>query len=263
MIVTTTDRPKPATLSKAHALAEECAARYVARGNRTLGKLAEQLQDDRLLVVTDRELRYYYAGPQSDPLYFHPSMAYVRVKRLRAGETDPLITVSRCEPGDTVLDCTAGLGADALVFSYAVGESGKVTALESQAPLYLIVREGLSSYQSSLPDVDEAMRRIQMLHANHDNYLSQLPDQSVDIVYFDPMFREPIHESSALQPIRRLANEDALAEQTVAHALRVARKCVVMKEHKDSGEFARLGFAKRHTNTSKIAYGVIDVDSKK
>ncbi|MFD1954798.1 class I SAM-dependent methyltransferase [Paenibacillus thailandensis] len=260
MIVTTSDRPKPEALSKAAALAKELSARLAPRNNRTLGKLSEQLRDDKLMVVTDRELRYYYAGPKNAPLYFHPSMAYVRVKRLRAGESDPLVAVSRCVPGDSVLDCTAGLGADALVFSYAVGPGGSVTALESQLPLYVVVREGLATYKSDLADADEAMRRIRMVNASHLDYLRRQPDRSVDIVYFDPMFREPIHESSALEPLRGLANEDALSPEAVAHAVRVARKSVVMKEHKDSGEFERLGFERRHANTSKIAYGVIDVD---
>ncbi|QAY66059.1 class I SAM-dependent methyltransferase [Paenibacillus protaetiae] len=263
MIVTTTDRPKPEMYAKAQLLSKELDIPFVPRRNRTLGKLAEQQRDERLLVVTDRELRYYYAGPQAPPLYFHPSMAYVRVKRLRAGEKDPLITISRCESGDKVLDCTAGLAADSLVFSYAVGTEGAVTALESEEALYVVVRDGLASYESSLPDVDEAMRRIRMVNTGHLSYLCSLPDNSVDIVYFDPMFREPIHESSALQPLRGLANVGALAEEAVAEAKRVARKTVVMKEHRDSGEFERLGFEKKHANTSKIAYGVIDVDSNK
>lgn len=101
---------------------------------------------------------------------------------------------------------------------------------------------------------------IQMKNENHRSYLSSLPKKSVDIVYFDPMFRKPIHESSAIASLRTFANNHALELDVVEEAKRVARKSVVLKEHKESGEFERLGFERRHMNTSKIAYGVIKID---
>jgi len=258
MIVTTADKPSAEASGKAKRLAEELEVPYVPRGRKTLRQMGEQMEDIRILVVTEREVRFY-EGQTESPLYFHPSMAFVRVKRLRRGEADPMIVLSGCLEGDTVVDCTAGLGSDALVFSYAVGEAGAVIATESEPVLCTVVREGLAIYKSGLPDVDAAMRRIEMRCEQHYRYLSGLPDKSVDVVYFDPMFRHPIHESSAIEPLRTLANASALSPESVAEALRVARKTVVMKEHRDSGEFARLGFERRHVNTSKIAYGVIEV----
>ncbi|MFF2479444.1 class I SAM-dependent methyltransferase [Paenibacillus sp. NPDC058071] len=258
MIVTTSDKPSTAALEKAKRLAEELGGRYVRRGRYTLRQLADQHSEERLIAVTEKEVRFY-EGQTEQPLFFHPSMAFVRVKRLRKGDSDPLIELSGCREGDIVVDCTAGLGSDSLVFSYAAGETGHVTALESEPVLAAIVREGLADYRTGLPDVDAAMRRIELRTRHHGDYLKELPDNSVDIVYFDPMFRQPIHESSALQPLRELANPEALSEQAVADAVRAARKAVILKEHRDSGEFARLGFERRHVNTSKIAYGVIEV----
>jgi 16S rRNA (guanine1516-N2)-methyltransferase len=258
MIVTTSDNPSQKALATAKRLADELSAPYVVRGRQTLRQMAEKMEKIELIVVTEKEVRFY-DGQTETPLYFHPSMAFVRVKRLRKGESDPLIDLTGCKPGDRVIDCTAGLASDSLVFSYAVGETGAVTAIESQAILCAVVREGLALYQSGLPDVDAAMRRIQMINVNHAQYLTGLPDKSVDIVYFDPMFRQPIHESSALEPLRNLANDSELTADAVREAIRVARKSVVMKEHRESGEFARLGFERRHVNTSKIAYGVIEV----
>ncbi|MFX3636652.1 MAG: class I SAM-dependent methyltransferase [Candidatus Pristimantibacillus sp.] len=258
MIVTTTDKPSTAAIATARRLAVELGYTYVEREKMTLRQIAEQMQDIHLIVVTGKEVRYY-EGQTESPLYFHPSMAFVRVKRLRKGESDPLIDLSGCSEGDSIIDCTAGLASDSLVFSFAAGVSGNVTALESSPVLCAIVREGLAVYQSGLPDVDAAMRRIKLICDQHIDYLSQLADNSVDVVYFDPMFRQPIHESSAIEPLRTLANMNALSEQAVAQAIRVARKTVIMKEHRSSGEFARLGFERRHVNTSKIAYGVIEV----
>ncbi|NIK67870.1 class I SAM-dependent methyltransferase [Paenibacillus sp. BK720] len=258
MIVTTSDKPSQRALSTARRLAGELSAQYVPRGKQTLRQMAERMAVIRLIVVTEKEVRYY-DGQTESPLYFHPSMAFVRVKRLRRGESDPLLDLTGCKPGDIVIDCTAGLAADSLVFSYAAGETGAVTAIESEPVLCAVVREGLAGYQSGLTDVDAAMRRIRMINVNHAEYLAGLPDNSVDIVYFDPMFRQPIHESSALEPLRKLANGSALTVEAVREAIRVARKTVVMKEHRESGEFERLGFERRHVNTSKIAYGVIEV----
>ncbi|SFS61947.1 class I SAM-dependent methyltransferase [Paenibacillus sp. BC26] len=253
MIVTTPHKPTPEQTAYAAGLAEELGGRYVPRKQDSLSLLKTKYNDNRLLVADHRGLRYYEES--EEPLYFHPSMAYVRVKRMRKGEADPLVSLTGCQPGDHVIDCTAGLGSDALVFAFAVGEEGRVTALESERMLYTVVREGLKTYETEHADVNAALRRIEMRHANHIDYLSALPDKSVDIVYFDPMFRKPMHDSSALQPLRGLANNDALQEESIRQATRVARKMVVLKEHQGSDEFQRLGFERRHIN--KIAYGVI------
>ncbi|QHT61748.1 class I SAM-dependent methyltransferase [Paenibacillus lycopersici] len=253
MIVTTPQKPSEAQTAYAQRIALEVGGRFVPRKQDSLQTLGRKYGDARLLVADDRGLRYY--EDSEEPLYFHPSMAYVRVKRMRKGERDPLIALTGCMPGDSVIDCTAGLGSDSIVFSYAVGTEGSVIALESERMLYTVVREGLRAYRTEHEDVNEALRRIEMRCTDHLTYLTQLPDKSADIVYFDPMFRHPLHDSSALAPLRGLANGSALQEASVRQALRVARKCVVLKEHGDSGEFERLGFERRHRN--KIAYGVI------
>ncbi|WP_240633058.1 class I SAM-dependent methyltransferase [Paenibacillus montanisoli] len=253
MIITTPQKPTQEQTAYAIGLAEELGGRFVPRKQDSLSLLKAKYGDNRLLVADDRGLRYY--EDSEEPLYFHPSMAYVRVKRMRKGEADPLIALTGCQPGDRVIDCTAGLGSDAIVFAYGVGPQGQVTALESEQMLYTVVREGLKTYETEHEDVNEAFRRIEMRNMNHLEYLSRLPDKSADIVYFDPMFRKPMHDSSALQPLRGLANNAALTEESVRQAVRVARKMVVLKEHKDSEEFQRLGFERRHIN--KIAYGVI------
>lgn len=253
MIVTTPQKPTPEQTAYAEDIAREVGARFVPRKQSSLQLMKQRSGDSRLLVADDRGLRYYENS--DDPLYFHPSMAYVRVKRMRKGEGDPLVALTDCRPGDVVVDCTAGLASDSIVFSYAAGPSGNVTAIESELMLYTVVREGLRTYRTAHEDVNEAFRRIVMRHEDHLTYLRSLPDGSVDIVYFDPMFRLPLHDSSSLAPLRGLANVASLSEESVAQALRVARKCVVLKEHGASGEFERLGFRLAHRN--KIAYGVI------
>lgn len=258
-MITTAPNPSERAWERARLLGAELGAAVTPRRGMSVKKLLKASGDGRVIIVTDTETRFY-DQPDEPPLYFHPSMAFIRVKRLRKGETDPLIQLSRCEPGDRVIDCTAGMAADSLVFSYAAGESGQVTALESEPVLCALVRQGLATYESGLPDVDAAMRRITLLCSNHADYLAAQPDKSADIVYFDPMFREPIMESAAIGAFRTLANMEALTDEVVAQAKRVARKTVIMKENGKSGEFQRLGFERSRFNTSKIAYGVITID---
>jgi len=259
MIVTTTASPSKKAMEQAARLSDMLSAEYVARRKHTVSKLVAASADRQVIVVTEQEVRVY-DGSAEAPLYFHPSMAFVRVKRIRKGETDPMIELSGCCEGDTVIDCTAGLASDSLVFSYAAGAEGRVTALESEPVLCALIKEGLAQYDTGIAEVDEAMRRISVLHENHIEYLKAQPDKSADIVYFDPMFRKPIHESSAIGSLRSLANANALTLEAVEEAKRVARKTVMLKEHRDSGEFERLGFERKHANTSKIAYGVIKLE---
>ena len=48
-----------------------------------------------------------------------------------------------------------------------------------------------------------AMKRIQVKHADCADYLRELPDSSVDVIYFDPMFHEPVETSDGIAPPAR------------------------------------------------------------
>lgn len=259
MIVTTSQAPAIELIQQAKRLAHELSALLVARRQLTVSKLLQQSDDGKVLVATDGELRLYdlEAEEQNKPLIYHPSMAFVKLKSMLRGGNEQLISLSKCEPGDTVLDCTAGLCSDTLLFSLTVGEQGKVIALESQRLLYTIVREGLANYETSVHEIEQAMRRVDLRCEAHDQYLARLDDNSVDIVYFDPMFRQPLHESSAIKAIRTVANPNPLSLTSIEHAKRVARKSVILKEHSKSEEFERLEIPRvNEVRGNKIAYGV-------
>lgn len=259
MIITTGDQEAPNTVSRAVRLADELNVPYVRRNRTSLTKLLSVHQTDLILIILDSGIRI--VGTNAEPMEFHPSMSFVRAKRLLKGEQDYMLDISRAAPGDQIIDCTAGLGSDSIIFSMAVGERGSVTALESSLPLYGLLKEGLTTYQSGLKEFDEALRRIEVRHHDHHDVLKSLPDKSVDIVYFDPMFREPVMESSSLSPLRTWANSASLQASSIAEACRVARKTVVLKEKRESGEFSRLGFTVHERAHTKIAYGVITLDN--
>ncbi|MFH5184629.1 class I SAM-dependent methyltransferase [Paenibacillus sp. TAB 01] len=263
MLITTSYDPLPEQLALAARLHRQLEAlpgaegepRIVPRRRHSLEQLLERYEDQDILLVSRRRIEYYHE--QQPALFFHPSTAAIRVKRMLNGEQDTLMELGRIQPGDRILDCTAGLGSDAVVFSYAVQAAGSVTALEIQPLPFLLLSQGLSVYESDIAGMDDAMRRIEVLQREYLDYLRQQPDGSFDVVYFDPMFRKPIHESSSIKAIRKLADPRPVTEEAIREACRVARRAVMMKEHRDSGELERLGFTELHRSTTKIAYGVI------
>jgi 16S rRNA G966 N2-methylase RsmD len=95
------------------------------------------------------------------------------------------------------------------------------------------------------------------------SYLKTLGAKSFDVVYFDPMFRQPIDSSSNLKPIRYLADNRPLTLEALSYARIVARERVVIKETHGSGEFKRLGIDTIVGGKySSISYGVIDTKDK-
>jgi 16S rRNA (guanine1516-N2)-methyltransferase len=257
MIVTTSYDPDERQLAYAHSLCQLYHSNYVPRDRHTIESMLAMHSDRSLLLVTKHDVRYHQKDQAE--IFFHPSLAMIRCKQLLRGETDALTTYAQVIPGDEILDCTAGLATDAMIFSYLTGHTGKVVALESELLLSIIVREGLRTYHSKLPELNEAMRNIHVVHIHHLDYLQKQRSQSVDIIYFDPMFRRPLLASSSLDPMRQVANHQALQRETINEARRVARKRIVMKENRNSREFARLGIPVVTHSNSRVSYGVIEL----
>jgi 16S rRNA (guanine1516-N2)-methyltransferase len=257
LIVTTSYDPTPELLQRAREVSAALGAPAVPRGRNSLSQLLAKRGERELLLVAREGLQLIRSG--EPPLFFHPSMAMIRLKRLRRGDPDPLLAAARLAPGDAVIDCTAGLASDAIVLAYGVGESGAVTALESEPVIAALVADGLARYETGDPSFTAALRRVRLLRADHLAYLREQPDRSADVVYFDPMFRRPIESSASISPLRELADGRPLSPEAVAEAKRVARKTVVLKEQKDSAEFARLGFGRIIPTARKLAYGVIEL----
>jgi predicted methyltransferase len=172
---------------------------------------------------------------------------------------DIMIEAAGLERGDSFLDCTLGLGADAIVASY-FSATGRVTGLEHQPQIAHVIRWGMKRYVYEMAWLQEAVRRIEVVAADHREYLHDLDDRSYDIVYFDPMFTHPIFKSQPISPLRKLADHDRLAQDSIDQACRVARKRVVMKDLAEGEELERLGFQKiSRSKYNKLAYGIINV----
>ncbi len=254
-IVTTGAKGGGANIRLARETAGELGFPYVPRGRDSLARLCRQHDAGAALVAKGGAL--VLCTPEGE-MFFHPSMAHLRLKNLRQGKPDHLVEALDLAPGATVLDCTLGLGSDAIVAAAVTGETGAVTGLEASPLIYAVVRHGLATFQGDSPAVCQAMRRVRAVLSDHLDYLRAQPDRSVDAVCFDPMFRHPFMESASMNPLRTAADSRPLEAEAVAQACRVARHRVVLKESSHSTEFSRLGFTSfAGGRYSKIRYGVI------
>jgi 16S rRNA (guanine1516-N2)-methyltransferase len=255
-IVTTSYKPGAALAAQAIDVSGRLGVAYVARGNASIAKLRQRYAAKSIVVISAKGIEWY-GEDGAEPFFFHPGMSLVRAKRLAEGGRDAMLEAAAFVPGDSVVDCTAGLCSDSIVFSFVGGPATRVTALESEFPLYFIVSNGLQTYASDWDAFASAMRRVEVLHRDHTEYLRALPDRSVDVVYFDPMFRAPELASSGLSPLRALANAGTLTEDAVVEARRVARKSIVLKERGRALEWERFGFDIVSKPNASVAYGVI------
>lgn len=255
MFVTTSIHPGENEIEAAQKLAADWNVPFLMRDRKSLQVLFENMKTDRAVIVGKNEWRYEEKSGYT--FYFHPNMSALRIKNLADGEPDRLVTTAKLSEGDHVLDCTMGMGADAIVASYVVGASGRVVALESEPVIAEIVRHGLKVYDTDRKSLNQAMRRVEVVSTTYQTYLKQCQDQSFDVVVFDPMFRETVKRSAGIQMLKPLANSTPLDQASVREALRVARKAVLLKERPKSGEFERLGFTITKSSSS-YAWGVIE-----
>ena len=106
--------------------------------------------------------------------------------------------------------------------------------------------------------MNEAMQRIVVKSAYSLDYLKTQASNSVDCVYFDPMFEETILESDGIKTLGKFARYDDLNDELMSEALRVASKRIILKDHFRSERFIKYGFEVFRRKTSKFHFGVIE-----
>lgn len=257
MIVTTGLRAASGRTDLAAQFSRELGCPLIARGGSSLAALQSTHGADAVVVVGGQRVSLLYKGRE---FFFHPGMAKVRIRALSAGKTDQMVKAMDLRPGDRVLDCTLGLGADAIVASFAVGPRGVVTGVEVSPLLCAVVGHGLKTYRGKDDSsfFIAALRRIKVRCDDHMRVLAETPDGAYDVVYFDPMFRRPVSRSSAMEPLRPLAGGEPLSLAALAEARRVAARRVVIKERRGSQEFDRLGLERIEGGRyAPVAYGIL------
>ncbi|MCR6111033.1 class I SAM-dependent methyltransferase [Bacillus sp. A301a_S52] len=259
-IVTTSARTSHKIIAKAERIANEWGLLFERRHKRPINLLKMTFNTTIFIVSHDRIEAFH--PHRDDPLFFHPNSAMFRAKYWMKHGSDSLIDACDLKKGDLVVDATLGLGADAQLASMAVGPSGKVIALEASEVISLIVKEGFSSYASSFKPLDDAMRRITVLYCSHLEWLLKQPDNSVDVIYFDPMFEYKVHDAAGISPLRTYANYEPLTHSAIREAVRVARKRVVLKDHFRSERFDAFGFNVQKRPSATYQFGSIECQKR-
>ena len=256
IVVTVGHKAKPEHFALAHEMAKKLGAPFTERGNTSLEALRAQYGVSCVMVAKEKLV----VDTPDGELYFHPGMAHLRLKNLRHGESDHLLKALGVTEGARVLDCTLGMGADAIVESFCVGKSGEVVALEKNPVVALLIAHGLQTDEGEHPTTVAAMRRVRVVCADYEDFLREQADDSFDAVYFDPMFRHPFTESASIHPLRFLADPRPVSVEAIREAKRVARRRVVLKESSKSLEFERLGFTEFEGGKySNVRYGVMNL----
>ncbi|MDO7346448.1 class I SAM-dependent methyltransferase [Bacillus stercoris] len=258
-MITTSYRPSEHTIKTAKQLSKELNMPYCGRNKQTVENLLKSAERDLLVVGKER---FELFTKQGAKFFFHPNTAMFRAKRFLRGEQEPMLRAAGLSEGDTFLDCTLGLGSDAIIASMAVGETGSVVGMEKNHLVSVLVRTGLHSWETGIEGLQAAMRRIQVKNGDCLEYIKQLPDGSVDVVYFDPMFHEPVETSDGIAPLRDLAEDSVLHEECIKEAVRIARKSVVLKDHWKSPRFEQFGFRVIKRKTALFHYGVIQASKE-
>jgi 16S rRNA G966 N2-methylase RsmD len=257
VLVTTAGRTNQEMIEKAEGIARELDLPYIHREKKTVKGLRERYSKD--ILVVGKERLELFSADSDEPFFFHPNSASFRMKRLLNGEKDPLIETAALTQGMSLLDCTMGMASDSIVASHSVGNDGKVTGLEASRAISFIIKNGLKTWDSGVAEMNEAMKRIEVVHKEALEFLKLSEDKSYDVVYFDPMFGDPIESSAGINPMRKWAIYHPIDEETIEEAKRVAKQRVILKEHFNSPLFEKLGFDVRKRPSAKFHYGAIEL----
>jgi SAM-dependent methyltransferase len=243
LAVTTSARPNAQRVSQAQAAARGWGLPFFARHSKESITPWFESRAEALIVFGHNGVTLW---DREGHHAFHGGMAHLRRLRLAAGEPDTFVRMAELRKGDAVLDCTLGLGQDALVASLAVGPEGRVVGVEKSLALYAIVSEGLKTYE-----LGPESCRVEVVHADTHEYLRTLPSRSFDVVYFDPMFSRPTKSQPGFDVLRRFAEHASLTPEALQEGRRVARRWVVVKGSRYSDDLRRLGLSQepgsRHT----------------
>ena len=154
----------------------------------------------------------------------------------RASKKNELIArACHIEDNTRVLDCTAGLGHDALLLAWLGAE---VHLMERHPVLFILLQ---ASQQQALqhPLLAAVAGRMQLVHADSVQYLQQAQPGQFDVVYLDPMFPKPAvpdkkqaQVKKEMQILHQLLSDNAiidLGEDLLPFARQIAPRVVVKR----------------------------------
>lgn len=258
--ITTGKRSETGLIARAQALASQWGLIYIPRHKQSVENLLRDLETSGIFIL-ERE-RLVYKGLDFN-VFWHPSTSKIATGELEQLNKTSLIRALDLKDADHVLDCTFGLGSDALRIAMALGKSGKLTGIEAQLPLALLASEGLGQIEKTQsPALIEAAKRIELHHGHHLAALKALSDNAYDVIYFDPMFERPKLEAHGINGIRPIAEHEGLSKAAIEEALRVCRRRVVIKERFGASIFNHQGITEviGEKDPRRAVYGIMKKD---
>lgn len=260
LVITTSRKPNPDIASRVEHWSRTLGATAVPRRERNIQTICREEGVRGVLIVQD-DRAIYYEPAGGIEYFFHPNLAAVRIRNIKHGAPDHMVEAMDLQPGDEVLDCTMGRAADAIICAHVVGEAGRVVAIEKVPVLAHLTIEGLRAGEFVSESFTAVMRRIDARCADHNDFLPQCKAVSFDVVYFDPIFDQPLKKSQSMEDLRALSDRDDVTPGAVREAIRVARRCVVVKQRRGAGLCERLGITDiRGGKRSRVEYGVIPAE---
>ena len=262
LAVTTSVKPSVSLEAQAQRLAAELHAPLVPRLGRPLPRIFEASGAERLLIAGADHLRLRDRATGTE-YYFHPNMFLIRGSNILRGVPDHFLEATGLELGEKLLDCTLGFASESALASLVVGETGLVVGLESVPALAAVARIGVQEFALPNAVLRAALRRVQVVAADHSDYLRGCEDCSFDVVYFDPFFEKRLAGSEAsVSPLFVFGNPAPLGPTAIAEACRVARRSVVIKHPRQEPLPAEVSARVTETvgsRKSRLVYSVIKV----
>lgn len=261
-LVTASYKAKPSVKEEAQTLANQLGLPYVVRKNKSIPRVLEENHASWLVTMGADGPTIHFSNGDSHA--FHLSMAHLRCLHLQRGGEDHLVNAVEIVekfiggPVHHILDCTLGLGADAIVMAYS-HDDWEITGVEASLPLWITTHYGLQHFVHKDERLTKAMRRIHAVHNTFETVLNDMNPNSVDVVYLDPMFEVPVMDSPQFKSLRTHICHTPLIESTMQRALTVARYGVIIKERPFASVFERWLTTYWEGGTySRIGYGIYD-----
>ena len=260
LFVTTALSPKSEMHKRAKTFARELSATVVQRGKKGLPELFIQNPAAERALVVQAGNRLHLTARSGEQFFYHPNMAYLRLRNFERGFPDSLFEAAQFQIGERVLDATLGFASEAILCAYAVGETGQVDGIEAVPELGVVVREGLQTLQTASQTVNDTMRRVRVVHLGHHlPFLLACPKGAYDVVYFDPFFDDILKNSETLESLRAFGDHAKLVPEALHEARRIAKRRVIVKASRYTNQLEEWGagayFAAR---AGKVVYGLFD-----
>ena len=255
-LISTSSKTNAYLIEQAKTVSQLLQMPYVPRKQQSVEDLLTTHHCAGALLITKEGP--FFVTKEGVPHQFHLSMAHLRLLEIDRGNIDHLLRAVGYESVTSVLDCTAGLGSDSAVISYGCPQLTRHTAIEGHPILGYITNYGFRHFQHKESKATEALRRIQLVICNYQDYLEQLEHNTYDVIYIDPMFENPVYESPQFLQWRGHLLESKITPEIVDLALEKSKRLVI-KERKGSRLFKDIPPIEMVGGKySSIAYGIYE-----